>query len=140
MAVETEEERAAREAAEAEEEERRREIEEAISRLEGDIATAEENIRQLTALNANCSNYQAEFESGRAMRENRLEEFEQIPGQEKLVGVYGGMMEELLNGLPYTGTYGSMDEAKAEISREIERQRQTIDECCSRITGLRMEL
>lgn len=36
------------------------------------------------------------------------------------------MLGDLLDGSEYLGAYGSMDTAKSEISREIERQRQII--------------
>lgn len=140
MAVETAEERAAREAAEAAEEERRREIEAEISQLEGEIAEAEKNIRELSALHASCNDYQAEFETVRATRKVRLERVNKIWGQVRLVDAYGQRLEELLSGPAYMRAYAGMESAKSEISREIERQNQIIDECSGRIAGLRMEL
>lgn len=120
----------------------RSEISHQISQLERDIsgaasrrADAEKNIRQLVVLNACCNDYQTELESARIMRKMSLEKFNEIFGQTRLVGAYGGAMEELVNGSAYVSAYGSMDEAKAEISREIERQRQIINECNGRIAG-----
>lgn len=118
------------------------EISHKISQLERDIsgaenrrAEAERNIRQLTALSTCCNGYQAELESARTVRRMRLENFNEILGQARLVGAYGGALEELVNGSAYINAYGSMDTAKSEISREIERQRQIINECNSRIAG-----
>ena len=118
------------------------EISHKISQLEWDISGAEnrraegeKNIRQLVALSACCNGYQAELESARNVRKRRLEDFNEILGQARLVGAYGAAMEELVNGLEYVNAYGSMDAAKAEISREIERQRQVINGCNSQIAG-----
>lgn len=118
------------------------EIYQKISQLERDIADAErrkaeaeKNIRQLNALNASCNDYQAEFESAQITRKFRMEDFNQIVGQVKLVGAYGGVLEDMLNGYDYIGAYGGMDTAKSEISREIEKQRQVICECDEQIAG-----
>lgn len=118
------------------------EISQQISQLERDIsgaenrrAEAEKNIRQLVVLSTCCNDYQTELESARTIRKMRLEKFNEILGQERLVGAYGGVMEELVNGSEYANAYGSMDAAKAEISREIERQKQIINECSSQIAG-----
>lgn len=116
------------------------EISHKISQLEWDIsgaesrrAEAERNIRQLTALSTCCNGYQAELEYARTVRKMRLENFNEILGQARLTGAYGGALEELVNGSAYINAYGSMDTAKSEISREIERQRQVINRCNSRI-------
>lgn len=118
------------------------EINQKISQLKETIADAEErkleaekNIRQLSALNASCSDYQIEFESARTVRKFRLEDFDQITGQARLVGAYDGVLGDLLNGYDYIGAYGGMDTAKSEISREIEKQRQVICECDEQIAG-----
>lgn len=102
------------------------EINQKISQLERDIADAEKNIRQLNALNASCNDYQAEFESARTARKIKQENINQISGQARFVGAYDGVLGDLLDGSEYLGAYGSMDTAKSEISREIERQRQII--------------
>lgn len=118
------------------------EISHRISQLEWDIsgaksrrAGAEKNIRQLEALSSCCNAYQAELESVRTVRKGKLEDFSGIPGQARLVDVYGAAMGQQLNGAEYARAYGSMDAARAEISREIERQRQAINECNGRIAG-----
>lgn len=118
-----------------------------ISRMERDIsgvenrkAEAEKNIRQLAVLSACCNDYQAELESARTIRKMRLEEFNEILGQARLVGAYGGVMEELVDGSEYINAYGSMDTAKFEIDREIEKQKQIINECNSQITGFNSSL
>lgn len=69
------------------------------------------------------------------MRKGKLEDFSGIPGQARLVDVYGAAMGQQLNGAEYARAYVSMDAARAEISREIERQRQAINECNGRIAG-----
>lgn len=76
-----------------------------------------------------------EFESAKIARKFKLEDFNQIVGQAKLVGTYGGVLEDLLNGFHYTGAYDSMDTAKSEIRREIEKQKQVIRECDKQIAG-----
>lgn len=118
------------------------EISQKISQLERDIsgaksrrAEAERNIRQLTALSTCCNGYQAELESARTVRRMRLENFNEILGQARLVEAYGGALGELVNGSAYINAYSSMDTAKSEISREIERQRQIINGCNSQIAG-----
>ena len=118
------------------------EISQKISQLERDIADAEKkkaeaekNIRQLSALNASCNDYQTEFESARTARKIKREDINQISGQARFVGAYDGVLRDLLDGSEYIGAYGSMDTAKSEISREIERQRQIINECNSQIAG-----
>lgn len=120
----------------------RSEISQEISQLERNIADAEKrkaeaekNIRQLNALNASCNDYQAEFEAARTARRIKREDINQISGQARFVGAYDGVLGDLLDGSEYIGAYGSMDTAKSEISREIERQRQIIDECNSQIAG-----
>lgn len=120
----------------------RSEISQKISQLERSIADAqkrkaeaEKNIRQLNALNASCNDYQAEFEAARTARRIKREDINQISGQARFVGAYDGVLGDLLDGSEYIGAYGSMDTAKSEISREIERQRQIIDECNSQIAG-----
>lgn len=114
-----------------------------ISRLERDIADmekrrteAERNICQLEALNASCNDYQAEFEQTRTVRKNRLEHFGRILGQARLVGEYDAVLEELLNGSEYIRAYEDMNAAKSEISREIEKQRQAVNEYSSQMAGL----
>lgn len=118
------------------------EINQKISQLERNIADAEKrkaeaekNICQLNALNASCNDYQAEFESARTARKIKREDINQISGQARFVGAYDGVLGDLLDGSEYMGAYGSMDTAKSEISREIERQRQIINECNSQIAG-----
>lgn len=118
------------------------EISQRISQLERNIAeaekrkaAAEKNIRQLNALNASCNDYQAEFESARTARKIKREDINQISGQARFVGAYDGVLGDLLDGQEYIGAYGSMDTAKSEISREVERQRQIINECNSQIAG-----
>lgn len=120
----------------------RSEISQKISQLERNIADAEKrkaeaekNIRQLNALNASCNDYQAEFEAARTARRIKREDINQISGQARFVGAYDGVLGDLLDGSEYIGAYGSMDAAKSEISREIERQRQIINECNSQIAG-----
>lgn len=120
----------------------RSEISPKISQLERNIADAEKrkaeaekNIRQLNALNASCNDYQAEFEAARTARRIKREDINQISGQARFVGAYDGVLGDLLDGSEYIGAYGSMDTAKSEISREIERQRQIINECNSQIAG-----
>ena len=118
------------------------EISSKISQLERNIADAEKgraeaekNIRQLTALNVSCNDYQMEFEFARTARKARLEDFNKILGQARLVGAYDVVLKELLNGSEYIRAYGGMDMAKSEISREIERQKQIISECNNQIAG-----
>lgn len=118
------------------------EINTKISQLERDIAEAEKrkaeaekNICQLTVLNASCNDYQAEFESARIARKIKREQINQISGQVRFAGAYDGVLENLLDGSEYIGAYDSMDTAKSEISREIERQRQIINECNSQIAS-----
>ena len=118
------------------------EINQKIFQLERDIADTEKrkaetekNIRQLNVLNARCNDYQAEFESVRIARKIKRENIIQISGQEKFVGAYDGILGELLDGSEYIGAYGSMDTVKSEIGREIERQRQIINECNSQIAS-----
>lgn len=113
-----------------------------ISQLERDIADmekrraeAERNIRQLEALYASCNDYQAEFEQTRTARKIKLEHFGRISGQARLVGEYDAVLGELLNGSEYVRAYGNMNAAKTEISREIEKQRQAVNECSSQIAG-----
>lgn len=110
-------------------------LEKEISEAENRRAEAERNIRQLTALAASCNDYQAEFEAARTVRKIRLGDVNEILGQAKFVSAYGGEMGELVNGSEYMNAYGGMDTAKSEISREIERQKQIISECNSRISG-----
>ena len=118
------------------------EISHRISQLEWDIsgaksrrAGAEMNIRQLEALSSCCNAYQMELESAKIGRKGKLEVFSGISGQTRLVDAYGAALGELLNGAEYARAYGSMDAARAEISREIERQRQTINDCNGQIAG-----
>lgn len=118
------------------------EISQKIFQLERDIADAEKrkaeaekNICQLNALNASCRDYQAEFESARAVRKIKKEGVNQIVGQARFVGAYDGVLGDFLDGTEYISAYGSMDTAKFEISQEIERQRQIINDCNSQIAG-----
>lgn len=123
------------------------EIRQKISQLERNIAEterrkaeAERNIHQLEMLSASCKDYQAEFEFARTARRLRLKDFNQILGQARLVEAYDTVLDELLNGAEYIRVYDGMDMARAEISREIERQRQIINECNSQIAGFRSSI
>ena len=118
------------------------EITQEISQLEGIIADAKErraeaekNICQLEVLKACCNNYQTEFEYSRNMRRARLEDFVKIGGQDRLIGAYDMVLRDLLNGSEYMRAYEDMEIAKSEVSREIERQRQVINECNGQIVG-----
>lgn len=118
------------------------EISQEIFRLERSItdaekrkADAEKNIRQLNVLNSCCNDYQTEFEFARTGRKTKLEGFHKISGQARLVGAYGEALGELLNGTRYVSAYDSVDTAKSEISQEIERQRQIINQCNNQIAS-----
>lgn len=118
------------------------EIRQRMCQLENNIADAErrkaeaeKNIRQLNVLNSCCNDYQMEFELARTARRIKLEDINQISGQARFVGAYDGVLVGLLNGTEYISAYDSIDTAKSEISREIERQRQTINDCNSQIAG-----
>lgn len=107
-----------------------------IFQLERDIAGAEKNISQLMSLKSSCNNYQTEFESSRLTRKSNLKGFYNISGQQRLVDAYGVTLEELLDGTQYINALRSLDTAKTEIDREIERQRQIINECSCKIVDL----
>lgn len=118
-------------------------IKQEISKLEGSIAdverqkaAAERNICQLEALEACCREYQTEFEYAGNVRRSRLGNFIEIEGQDRLVGAYAMMLRELLNGREYIRAYGDMETARAEIRREIERQKEVVNDCISQIAGL----
>ena len=120
----------------------RSEIIQRISQLEREVSSAEDrraeaerNIRQLEALSAGCDDYQAEFERARTARKARLQDFCRIPGQARLEGERGAVLEELLDGLEYVRARGDVDAARSEISREIERQEQVVNECNGQIAG-----
>lgn len=118
------------------------EITQKISQLEGSIADAErrraeaeKNIYQLEALKACCNDYQTEFEFSRNIQRARLEDFVKIEGQDRLIGAYDMVLRDLLNGPEYIRAYEDMEMAKSEVSREIERHRQVINECNGQIVG-----
>lgn len=119
-----------------------KEITQEISQLEGSMADAErrraeaeKNICQLEALKACCSDYQAEFEYAGKVRRIRLEDFAGIEGQARLIGAYDMVLWDVLNGSEYIRSYEDMEIAKSEVSREIEKQRQVINECSSQMAG-----
>lgn len=121
----------------------RSEIIQRISQLEREVsstedrrAEAERNMCQLEALKASCNEYQVAFERSRMARKARLQDFCRILGQARLAGEYDAVLEELLNGVEYTRASEGMNAAKWEISREMERQRQAMNEYSSQMAGL----
>lgn len=101
----------------------------------------------LDKLKACCKNYQAEFEFTRNIRRARLEDFVKIGGQARLTGAYDVVLRDLLNGAEYIRAYEDMEIAESEVCREIEKQKQVINECSgqmvsfsSSISGWRLQL
>lgn len=119
------------------------EIHQSISQLEGEIAAAEQriaeaekNIRQLTALQISCNGYQEEVGYSKDKRKRNREDFIGILDQNNLVDAYGYVLEDILDGTVYNNAYQNMDELKAEIGREIDRQQTVISSCRSKISSL----
>lgn len=119
------------------------EINQAIAQLQSSLISvqkrmvdAEKNISQLMSLRHSCDDYQSEFASAQTIRKTNLNNFNEITGQPTLIGAYGGMLAELLDGAEYIGAYGSMNTAKEEIDREIERQRLIISSCSQEISRI----
>lgn len=69
------------------------------------------------------------------MQRARLEDFIKIGGQNRLIGAYDMVLRDLLYGPEYMRAYEDMEIAKSEVSREIERQKQVINECNGQIAG-----
>lgn len=118
------------------------EIKQTISQLERSIADAERrraeaerNICQLEALKACCKNYQTEFEFSGNIRRARLEDFVKIGGQARLTGAYDMVLRDLLNGAEYIRAHEDMEIAESEVCREIERQKQIINECSGQMVS-----
>lgn len=119
------------------------EIYQRISQLEGEIAAAEQrimeaekNIRQLTLLRTSCNGYQEEVGYSKDKRKRNREDFMGILDQDNLVDAYGYILKEILDGAVYNNAYQHIDEVKAEIEREIERQNMIISNCRSEMSRL----
>lgn len=123
------------------------EINQEIWKLERNIADAkgrkteaEKNIRQLNALNVSCYDYQTDFEASRTTRKIKMNHFNQIMGQSKLVGIYGDLLEDELDGTDYIDTYGCLDVVKGYINQEIQIQERIVAECTREIAGYNIDI
>lgn len=118
------------------------EISQKISQLERDIAgarakiaNAESSIYQLNSLKNSCMDHQTDFGDYRRRRKTRLTDSCKISGQQRMIGIYEGALEELLNGIKYINANGNLDSARTEIEQEIEKQKLIINGYNSQIEG-----
>lgn len=88
------------------------EIDQSISRLRAEIATAElrieeaeKNIRQLTALRTSCNGYREEVGESKWNRNRKREDLIGVLHQDNFVDAYDYTLKEILNGKIYNGAY-----------------------------------